>query len=106
MATFTQAGTVELEATTLTTEDRKEEIRRECKEAGRQLKAAVTAERNYNVAHPQHPFRFRAGDSLFVQTMANDPERRRLQCDVRNSVQRWNQALRQLALFENPRLIL
>ena len=106
MRLFSQTVEVEAPPPVETAEGRKEQIERECSEAGQQLAAAIQAEKNYSDAHFERPFPIRMGDTLYVQTLVNDCERQRLQRAARQAIARWNNAWRARAIFENPGLVL
>jgi hypothetical protein len=98
--------TVEVEAPPDVAEDRKAQLERERTEAIKELKAAAEAEKAYKDAHPQHPFPVHAENSVYIQTRVDDLERKRLESAVRKCAARFYEALRQVAKFENPDLVL
>jgi hypothetical protein len=58
---------------------------------------AVKNLRDYNDAHRQGTFAYKNGDTLRIQTMCADAERRRLEKKVRAALDRRNKALSERA---------
>jgi hypothetical protein len=91
---FSQTATVEVEVSPRqSAEDRKEKIDQECKEAEEKFNADWRALQAYDSTH-QQPFRFRAGDTLYIQSRVDDLERQQLERNLRKSTERRNTALR------------